>query len=85
VKCINRSLIFPAGSDSIITNNSSRRRWAENKACLGKLRNSYEIFVGNYGVRISLSRTNRDGLKFKSRGNEIVYCGLPHERESGNL
>jgi len=52
VKCINRSLIFSAESDIIKTNNSSRRRWAENTARLGELRNSYEIFVGNYEVRI---------------------------------
>jgi len=65
-------LIFSAGSDIIRTNNASRKRWERNTACLGELRNSYEIFVENYEVRISLSRTNRDGVKFNVRGNGIV-------------
>lgn len=80
MKCISRSLIFSAGSDITRTNNSSRRRWAEHTARLGKLRNLYEIFVGNYEARISLSRSNRDGVKFKVHLNGIAYCGLPHER-----
>jgi len=35
---------------------------AENIARLGELRNSYEIFFGNYEVRTLLSISNRDGV-----------------------
>jgi hypothetical protein len=63
--------------------NSSRRRWVENTARPGELRDSYEIFVGNYEVRTSLSKSNRNGVKFKVPGNRMVYYGLPMKEKVG--
>jgi hypothetical protein len=69
VKFVNRSLIFSAETNNIEMNNSSSRKWAENTARLGELRNSYKIFVANYEVEILLSRSNRDVVKFQVYGN----------------
>jgi hypothetical protein len=73
------------GSVTIGTNKPSRRRSVQNTAGVEEIRNSYNIFVASYDMKILLCRSNSDSVKVHGNRMVYLYCGLPHEKERRKL
>jgi hypothetical protein len=58
----------------------------QNTAGVDELRNSYNIFVANYDMRLSLSKSNRDGVNLKSMeiGWYICIVDCPMKKKGGS-
>jgi hypothetical protein len=84
MKCIDRSLMF--GSVTIGTNKPSRRRSVQNTAGVEEIRNSYNIFVASYDLKILLCRSNSDGVNLRSMEIGWYTCivDCPMKKKGGS-